>query len=379
MSNTTTSTPHTRWQRVIVLAVAAAAVVGILLLAFTWPGMNSSPQNIPVAVSGPDAQVRQVTHALGQEADGVFEITTVDSRADAVDLVKNREAFGAVILGSHPEVLDGGANGTAVTQLMKGLGQQLQGQLAKAAGANGREAPQVTFTDVVPLLSADSNGSGLALASFPLTLGGMLGGILVSLLITGNRRRLTALVVYALLGGAIITVFMQGMYGVLQGNALLNLVAAGLALLGTSSLIVGLNSLLGTLGITVGAVLTMLVANPISGATAPSQFLPEPFGAIGQWFVPGSSTTLLKDLSYFPAVNTSFEWLVLVGWALLGLVFTLAGHYRNQEVVHVQGSTDAVATRQESGRHAHPVATIDGPHEDAGQAAGSRTMAKHLA
>uniref|UniRef100_UPI003A8FCF6F hypothetical protein n=1 Tax=Arthrobacter sp. TaxID=1667 RepID=UPI003A8FCF6F len=293
---------------------------------------------------------------LGENADGVFEVTTVASRDEAVESIQSRDAYGAIILGAQPEVLDGGANGAAITQILKGVSQQLQGQLSKAAGAAHQAAPQVEFTDIVPLVEADANGAGLALASFPLAMGGMLGGILVSLVVVGNRRRLTTLLVYALLGGVVITVFMQGMYGVLQGNALLNVLAAGLALLGTSSLIVGLNALIGTPGIPVGALLTMLVANPISGANVPSQFLPGPSGVIGQWFVPGASTNLLKDISYFPTANSTFFWLVLAGWALLGVVFTLAGHFRNQEVVHVEGSTDADAATPEAGKHAKDVA-----------------------
>lgn len=375
MSNTRTTTPHTKWPRVFTLAIAAAAVVGILLLAFTWPGMNSSPKDIPVAVTGPATQVQQVAEALEQNTDGVFDITSVESRDEAVDLIRTREAYGAIILGQKPEVLDGGANGAAITQIMKGVSQQLQGQLARAAGQAHQAAPEVAFTDVVPLLEADANGAGLTLASFPLAMGGMLGGILVSLLVVGNRRRITTLVVYAALGGGIITLFMQGMYGVLQGNVLLNILAAGLALLGTSSLIVGLNALIGTAGIPVGAVLTMLVANPLSGASAPSQFLPGPFGAIGQWFVPGASSTLLKDLSYFPDANTAFPWLVLAGWAVLGVVLTLAGHFRNQEVVHVEGYTDEDVAAMESGRHAEPVA-VDAPSTATAEAG---VPAKHLA
>lgn len=373
MSKTPTLTPHTKWSRVFILAIAAAAVVGILLLAFTWPGMNSSPKDIPVAVTGPAAQVQQVTEAFGQNADGVFDITPVESRDEAVDLIRTRGAYGAIILGQKREVLGGGANGAAITQIMKGVSQQLQGQLSQAAGAAHQAAPQVAFTDIVPLAEADPNGTGFTLASFPLTMGGMLGGILVSLLVVGNRRRITTLVAFAVFGGGVIALCMQGMYGALQGNVLLNILAAGLALLGTSSLIVGLNALIGTAGIPVGAVLTMLVANPISGASAPSQFLPGPFGAIGQWFVPGASSTLLKDLSYFPDANTAFGWLVLAGWAVLGVVFTLAGHFRNQEVVHVEGYTDEDVAAMESGRHAEPVAA------DAPSTAEAGVPAKHLA
>ena len=77
---------------------------------------------------------------------------------------------------------------------------------------------------------------------------------------------------------------------------------------------------------------SVLVGNPLSAATQPLQFMVGPWGAIGQWFVPGASVTLLRDLSYFPDANATFPWLVLAGWAAVGVIGMLAGHFRNQEV-----------------------------------------------
>ncbi|MDQ6739823.1 MAG: ABC transporter permease [Actinomycetota bacterium] len=340
--------PHTKWSRVVLIAIAAAAIVGVVLLAFTWSGVTSSAKDIPLAVAGPDAQVQALEKALEDKASGTFAITAVSGRDAATALIRSRDAYGAVVLGQAPEVLTASANGTAVSQILTGLAGQLQTQISQATAAaagpagtaGGRPAPKLTVTDVVPLASSDAKGTGLALAGFPLAFGGMIGGILVSLMVVGNRRRLGALGLYSILAGGIIVLVMQGLYGVLQGNVALNGLGAVLSLLGTSSLIVGLNALIGMAGIPIGAVITMLIANPISAATAPMQFLPDPWGLIGQWFVPGASATLLRDLSYFPDANTLFPWLVLAGWTIAGVVFTMIGHFRNQEVVHIEGSLD---------------------------------------
>lgn len=137
--------------------------------------------------------------ALERNAGGVFDLTTVDSRDDAVNQIRTRDAYGAVILDQQPEVLDGGANGAAITRILKGVSQQLQGQLAQAVDAAHQAAPEVAFTGVVPLVEADPNGTGFTLAAFPLTMGGVLGG-------------------------GVITLCMQAMHGVLQGNPLLGVV-----------------------------------------------------------------------------------------------------------------------------------------------------------
>ncbi len=122
--------------------------------------------------------------------------------------------------------------------------------------------------------------------------------------------------------------------------------------LSTASFVVGMNALVGRVGIPVGSVVTMLVGNPLSASTQPAQFLAGPWGAVGQWFVPGASTTLVRDLSYFPDANPTFAWIVLAGWAVIGLVATAAGHFRNQQDVHL-GSDAGTDAAQEPAHPAH--------------------------
>lgn len=347
MSIAPAAVPHTKWSRVAVIAIAAAAIVAVVLLAFTWAGVGSSAKNIPLAVTGPAAQVQALEKALEENSAGTFTITEVADMDQATALIRTRDVYGAVVLGTPVEVLTASANGTAVSQILTGVAQQLQLQVSQSMVADGKPvtaAPQVIVTDVVPLAETDAKGTGLTLAAFPLAFGGMIGGILVSLVVVGNRRRLGALALYSVLAGGIIVLVMQGLYGVFQGNIALNIAAVALSLLGTSSFIVGLNALIGTAGIPIGAVTTMLIANPISAATAPIQFLPGPFGVIGQFFVPGASTTLLRDLSYFPEANTLVPWLVLAAWTLAGMAFTLIGHFRNQEVIHIENSLETEPT-----------------------------------
>lgn len=84
----------------------------------------------------------------------------------------------------------------------------------------------------------------------------------------------------------------------------------------------------------------MLVANPISAAAVPVEFLLSPWGAVGQWFPPGAAATLLRELSYFPGADTTFPWLVLCGWAALGVLLSLVGHFRDR------GAATAAALRE---------------------------------
>ncbi|MFF1878534.1 ABC transporter permease [Leifsonia sp. NPDC058230] len=350
-ASTPSHTPRTPWPRAIGLALAASAVVVVVLLAFLWPTITSSVKDVPLAIAGSSQQVAQVAKTLDAEGSGTFAVTGVASRDKAVELIRARDVYGAIVLGDRPEVLTASANGAAVSQILGQIAGRLQAQANTHAAAAvqqavaGGELPagtappaiEVTVTDVVPLASTDARGLGLTAASFPLVLGGMVGGILISLLVAGVWRRLMSVTVYGLAGGFAVVGIMQGWFGVLQGDFWINGLAVSLAMFATAAFIVGMSAVLGRVGIAVGAIVTILIGNPLSSAAQPLQFTVAPWGAIGQWFVPGASGTLVRDLSYFPDANATFAWLVLAGWAMVGVIAMFAGHFRDQVLVRAAG------------------------------------------
>ena len=353
MSTPRSISPHTGWGRAIGIAAGAALLVAVVVLAFMWPAVTSTVKDFPIAAAGPSEQVTAFTGALEENAAGRFDVTEAADRDAAVQSIEEREVYGAVILGQVPEVLMASANGAVTSQLMSQIAGQLQQQVnaivaqqadaARRAGAPAPDPIVVKVTDVVPLASTDERGTGLTAAAFPMVLGGMLGGIVVALAVTGVWRRLVALTAYAVIAGAGLAAIMQSWFGVLQGDYLANASAIALSLFATGASIVGLAALMGPAGIAVGAIITLLIGNPISAAAQPLEFLPEPWGAVGQWFVPGASITLLRDLSYFPAADATMPWLVLAGWALVGVALMFAGRYRNVAVLHHQSAVEPEA------------------------------------
>jgi hypothetical protein len=334
---TALSRPHTKWGFAVLFGVIGSLIVGIVVLAFVWPTATASAKDLPIAITGPSAQIAAVEKAVDANASGVVDFHVVSDRDAALRRIEHRTVFGAIVLGSQPEVLTASAGSTVVSQLLTGVAGQLQSSLVQqVAAAGGNVATvKVTVTDVVPLASTDKNGSGLIAASFPLVLGGLLGGILVSLLVVGVLRRVLALLVYAIAAGCVIALILQTLFGILQGDFLINVLALGLAMLATASVVVGFNALLGPPGIAVGSVLTMLVGNPISGASLPLQFLVAPWGQVGQFFVPGAASALIREVSYFPDVDTGWRWLVLGAWAVGGLVLSVAGHFRSRAPIRL--------------------------------------------
>lgn len=330
---------HTRWPFSLRAGALAAVAVGVLVLAFSWPAVTAKAQNLDIVLAGPSAETSVLAGKL-DSLNSALSVTTVSDRAEAVTRIEHRNDFGGIVLGDDPEVLIASAANTSIAAQLRALAPELQAQLQQAVAAEvptGVTPPTVTVrvTDVVPLASTDSTGAGLSVSAFPLVLGGMLVGIIVSLLVAGVMRRLAALVLGAAGAGLLVVLVLQTWFGVLQGTWGLNWLGISLAVLGTSSFIVGCTALIGPVGIAIGSVLTMLVGNPISGAATPWQFYPEPWGAIGQFLVPGAGATLVRDLSYFPNADLVQPWLVLVGWAVLGLVLSIAGHFRSRPAMRL--------------------------------------------
>ncbi|WP_296193829.1 hypothetical protein [uncultured Microbacterium sp.] len=336
---------RTTWRATILLSIAAAAAVTIIVLAFLWPVVTASAKNIPLGLVGLEQATAQVAQNLDEHASGVFVTSDYASRDDAVAAIEHRELYGAIVVGQSPEVLIASAASPAVATILRGLAQTLQQQVAAQVQAAGGNPASVTVavTDVVPLSSNDQNGQAIAALGFPIVMGGMIGGILISLLVAGVTRRLTALLGYAVIGGAAVTLVLHTWFQVLPGHFAPIALGIGLGMLGTASAIVGLNALIGPRGIAIGAIITMLVGNPISAAALPALFLVGPWGEIGQYFVPGAAATLIRDLCYFPDTDMTRAWVVLAAWAVGGVVLSAVGHFRNREVVHVPAFEEPAA------------------------------------
>ncbi|HEX5730011.1 hypothetical protein [Microbacterium sp.] len=355
-----TSSRRTKWSVAALYGLVGGIVIAVLVMAFVWPAATSQPKNLPVGISGPAERVTAVEAALDEQDPAPFILVEVDSRDDAVSRIESRELYGAILLDG-PEVLVATAAGPAATQALRGVATQLQSQISEAAQAailaqlqqlgaalaSGQppssppsagaapEIPQVTVTDVVPLAESDPTGAGLAAASFPLTIGGMLGGILLSLVVVGAVRRLIGLLVFGVTAGVLAALVMQTWFGLLQGDWLLNAAALGLGMTATAAFITGMNAVFGRPGLGIAAIVTILIANPISAAASPWQFLPEPWGQIGQFFVPGAASNLIRSLSYFPDAATATQWTILLCWLVGGVVLTLIGHFRDQAALRV--------------------------------------------
>ena len=368
-TNPTTTEPTTKtpaetperssWIKVISTSLLASLIVSLVILAFTWPTKTMEAKNLPVSITGPEVTVSQFEQSLKDQGIETFELKQATSREDAEQQIKQRETYGAIIFteGAAPEVLTAPAANAAATQMLNGVATQLNAQiqqkalaakteaLTQAVQAGGEQGAQaaaqleqmkaeaeqasamtVKTTAVVPLSESDSSGSGIAISAFPLVIGGILGGSFSALRVNGTWRRFVTATLYAVIGGALTALILNVWFGLIPGDFATLWAAFGATYLATASFIVGVSALSSPLaGLGLGAVITMFIGNPISGASMPSVFLPGAWGAIGQMMVPGASSTLLRSIAYFPEAATSGQWLVLGSWIAFGLLAGVIG------------------------------------------------------
>ena len=358
-ANAQETTERSSWIKVISTSVLASLLVALVVLAFTWPTKTMEAKNLPVSIAGPEVTVSQFEQSLKDKGIETFELKQASSREEAEQQIKQRETYGAIIFteGAAPEVLTAPAANAAATQMLNGVATQLNAQiqqkaltakteaLTQAVQAGGEQGAQaaaqleqmkaeaekasamtVKTTAVVPLSESDSSGSGIAIAAFPLVMGGTLGGVLSLTLVQGTWRRFTTATLYAVIAGALTTLILSTWFGFIPGDFATLWAAFSATYLATASFMIGFGSLLApAAGLGLGAVVTMFIGSPISGATMPSVFLPGAWGAIGQMMVPGASSTLLRSIAYFPEAATSGQWLVLGSWIACGLLAGVIG------------------------------------------------------
>ena len=356
---TTAAPEHSSWIKVLSTSLLASLIVAVVILAFTWPTKTMEAKNLPVSIAGPEVTVSQFEQSLKDKGIETFELKQASSREEAEQQIKQRETYGAIIFteGAAPEVLTAPAANAAATQMLNGVATQLNAQiqqkalaakteaLTQAVQAGGEQGAQaaaqleqmkaqaeqtsamaVKTTAVASLSESDSSGTGLAIAAFPLVMGGTLGGVLSLTLIKGAWRRFATATLYAVIGGALTALILSTWFGFIPGDFATLWAAFAATYLATASFMIGLGTLLvPAAGLGLGAVVTMFIGNPISGASMPSAFLPGAWGQIGQMMVPGASSTLLRSIAYFPEAATSGQWLVLGSWIAFGLLTGVIG------------------------------------------------------
>lgn len=314
---------HTEARKAVGMVLALTAALSAILAMFVGIAVNSGPNGVRLAVAGPPPAIEQITSGLAQVAGpDAFEVTVVGDEAAARAALEQREADGAIVVGpAGPVLLTASAGSPAITQMLT----------TAAASLGGQPASGAPVVDVVALPSSDPHGAGFASGSFPMIIAGLVLGAAAAL-----RLRNRWIVLGAVVGGAlVIAASFAGVLawlGVTSGSYWDVASAISLTVATSALVVAGLVRLMGIAGAALGALLLVIVGNPLSGIATSPYLLPSPWGEFGQWLPTGAGGTLLRSIVYFPEASVWGPLLVLLSWAVIGAGMVIIG--RKAPVVH---------------------------------------------
>ncbi|MER2082964.1 ABC transporter permease [Rhodococcus sp. (in: high G+C Gram-positive bacteria)] len=303
-------------KKLVAVVLGLSAVIGLMLLAFVLPSINSGPHELKLGIAGPVQATTQISASLEASKPGAFD-TRDFADADALrDAIRNRDVVGGIAVdATGPHVLIATAGGTPIAQTLTGVASGL----AESSGA------KVPVEDVVPLTADDPAGAGLTALALPLVFGGIMPAVfLVQLFPRSTVKRVLGAGGVAVVAGFALTAILQFGTNSLDGNYLLTALALTLGMSAISLPILGLESLLGMKGFALGAVTMMFIGNPLSGMATTAAWLPAGWGALGQLLPPGAAGASVRSTAFFDGHGAATPLLVLACWIAVGIALCVA-------------------------------------------------------
>lgn len=311
-----TTTP---WRKIVGIVLGVAALLALVVTAFAWPVVNSGPRDVPLAVTAPAPVAQALTQQLATVAgEDAFEVTVVPDRAAAEAAVRDRQAYGAIVVG-------GGVDGMSGEVLTASGASPAIAQVLAQIAANAPEQAGGPFpvTDLAPLPQEDPRGAGLGSAVLPLVIAGIASGAASGLAVRGRGRQLATMTGVAIVGGLVLAGVVQVWLGALPGSYWANAGVLSLGIAAVGALALGLVRLLGAPGIGLTALVMVLLGSTLSGAQSAPEMLPAGWGALGQLLPPGAAGTALRSVAWFEGAGSGSAFLVLACWVAAGLALTV--------------------------------------------------------
>jgi hypothetical protein len=302
-------------RRTVQIVGLLLVVQAAMLFLMVYPSYKPTPHHVPLGFVGPRADAA----ALRSRSGSALSVRTYQSEGAARQAIEERTVYGAVIERQpQGELVVASAASPAIAQLLS---------QAIAPGA-----PKLEVTDVTPISSNDPHGAIIGLLVLPLISVSFAAVLALGALRLRRSAYLAALTAYALLGGIVVTSIVKFGFGALPGSfaALAGIVV--LTLLAIALATAGLRSALGKLGVPVAALLFLFIASPASGNGSAPELLPGFWRQVGQFLPLGASGSALRNTSYFDGNAVVRPLLVLVAYAVGGLLLVagaeLAGRSR---------------------------------------------------
>ena len=304
----------------VAVVVLVPLLAGLALAAFAWPAARLAPRDLPIGVVAPAAAGDAIEQRLARDGDAV-EVHRFADPASARAAIADRDVYGAIVVAPDgTTVLTASAASPLVAQLL----QQAASALPAGAGSGRPHHPRrrrCGWWTWCPRILTIRGGRRWRRRCCRWCWPGWRRGCWCGWPAAPGRS-VGRLVVASGAAGLVAVGVAQGWLGVLEGDWVVNAGVLGLTVLAVGGAVAGLAALFGRAGAALGALLMVLVGNPLSGVSSAPELLPQPAGAIGQLLPPGAGGSLLRSTAFFDGAGGTVPLAVLAAWVVLGLLLT---------------------------------------------------------
>ena len=309
---------HSQWL-VPTIVVVLTSLFG---LAYLTALARPAPHRIPLAVVAPVPVTAHIVGALRLNAPAAIDPRGYRDFSAARSALLARRVDGVLVAGPTVDKL----------YVAQAAGPPIATVLDQVGGALAfHQHVSLEVRDLVPLPGGDSSG----LALFYLVLACVLGGYVGTITIMGHTkpvstgRRAMQLASTAALCGTSLVVLVRFVLAT-DPLPLTAVAVAALTVFAVAVCTWALLTVFGRLAIPVAIGFFVILGSPSSGGAIPRSLLPGFYSAIGRWLPNGAAVSVLRDITFFPAVSPTTPLLVLTGWAVAGLTVALVVSTRRQ-------------------------------------------------
>jgi hypothetical protein len=315
--------------RVAVTTLGSLALMLTFVILFVAAFHDPRPNMVPVAVVGTSDKADALQAKVDGLGLGTFDVVAVASSDEARSAVRSQRVQAAVVPGpGQARVLVASAASSIEANIV-------QATLVRALGP-------MTVQDVRPLPRGDSKGLSEVFIVFGLTF----TSLIASVWLLGHRAParvlLGSLGLLSILGGLGVALIADFWFASLTGAFWPLTGIAALLVLAVAAAMSGLGRLAGRAGLALGVVVVVLLGVSSSGGPLGYMMQPDFFRTISQALPTGAAATALRHAVYFDSAPILQPVLVLVAWALAGVLAIIAS-----------GSQHAVLRRPRSAQDVH--------------------------
>ncbi|MBW9215932.1 ABC transporter permease [Mumia sp. zg.B53] len=293
-------------------------VTVVTLMSFSMHEPDVS--DMPVAVVAPAAQAEPLVAALEPDLGEYLDLSVVESREEADDLIRSQEIVAAYVLpeaaGTSPTLVTAGGAGasqqTAVTQMFTPI-----------AAASGSE---LALEDAAPLTDDDVNGSNSLYAG----MAWIMAGFLFFAVMRGGApdltrtRQLLPLVAGWSVGISVWLWFLfDVLIGAVDGHAFEMIGYGSLTVFAVAWASAVLTRTLGLFGLIPVMIVVMLAGVPASGGGLSLYMVPELFRPLAEILPLPAAVDVVRSMTYLDATGIGRDLLVLGIWGAVGLLLNV--------------------------------------------------------